>query len=954
MKNPFPYIYKYGFKFFAFLFICICTNATVINAQSATIQGSIIDGNTGESLPSANVYIEELQRGASTDLDGTFEITDIDPGSYTVTFNFIGYRTVNREIELAADEVLELNIELLPDRVGLDQVVVTGQAGTARQREIGTSVGNIQADNIVAASSNVENLIQGQVAGVNILQTAGSSGAGGQIRIRGNVSVSMSNQPLIYLDGIRLRSEPFPENVPPVGFQGRGANVQATPINDIVPADIESIEIIKGAAATTLYGSEAAAGVIQIFTKMGSNSDKPIYHAEIEQGANWLRPFGTDDEPYLFLDPWLRTGHNQRYSLSARGGDDSMQYFVSGNFMDSQGVLPNDDENKYAIRANFRARLNSKLLLRVSSGYTGHTINNTASGNNAQGLTLNAYRQDQNYIGSAAKEDIDQFLDYDINTANDRFIVGGTLMYQQLSNLDHEFTVGFDYAASDLNQFRPVGYPGASQGIRSSQSWNFTTLTLDYTGIYNWRTSPDLRFNFAWGGETVETNQTSVTGHAEEFPGPGEPTLDSGARTLGFEDRVRVITGGVFGQTMIDFKDRYFLTLGLRVDGNSAFGEDLGLQPYPKVSLSYVLSDESFWNDSWGTLRLRAAYGHAGRAPGAFDAVRTWSPVGWGERVAYRASNVGNPDLGPERTKETEFGFDTSLLNDRINLDFTYYYQKTTDALFFVRQVPSLGFLSSQLENVGELQNQGIEISAEGSVIRKPNFSWILGLSLSTNKSKVLDLGGASNFSLDGNHGWIIEGEPVPVIRGDRITNPDEVGEPNVQEDYNYGPNEPTHIISLRTTFELPYNITFSARGEFQGGHYIYDGASLNTLARGVKFPTCYGAFDLIDGGQSDQLTAVQRSRCIPTNVVSDWFIYPSDFFKLRDVSLRIPIPLQFAGNAQSTFTLSGRNLWTWKNSDFPVFDPEITWSGAGDATREIGEHIPPAASFTGTLKVTF
>ncbi len=139
MKNPFPYIYKYGFNFFAFLFICICTNATVINAQSAAIQGSIIDGNTGESLPSANVYIEELQRGASTDLDGTFEITDIDPGSYTVTFNFIGYRTVNREIELAADEVLELNIELLPDRVGLDQVVVTGQAGTARQREIGTS-----------------------------------------------------------------------------------------------------------------------------------------------------------------------------------------------------------------------------------------------------------------------------------------------------------------------------------------------------------------------------------------------------------------------------------------------------------------------------------------------------------------------------------------------------------------------------------------------------------------------------------------------------------------------------------------------------------------------------------------------------------------------------------------------------------------------------------------------
>jgi TonB-dependent starch-binding outer membrane protein SusC len=269
------------------------------------------------------------------------------------------------------------------------------------------------------------------------------------------------------------------------------------------------------------------------------------------------------------------------------------------------------------------------------------------------------------------KEDIDQFLDYEINTLNNRYMLGGALIYQQLPNLDHEFIVGYDYADSDLNQVRPVGFPGATQGIRANQRWNYTTLTLDYTGTFNWRVNPDLRLNFAWGGETVETNQASVTGHAEEFPGPGEPTLTSGARTLSFEDRIRIITGGVFAQTLIDYRDRYFLTVGLRIDGNSAFGEDLGLQPYPKVSFSYLLSDEDFWNDSWGTMRLRAAYGHAGRAPGAFDAVRTWNPVGWGERVAYRAANVGNPDLGPERTVETEFGFDSSLLNDRLNHYFT-------------------------------------------------------------------------------------------------------------------------------------------------------------------------------------------------------------------------------------------------------------------------------------------
>ncbi|REL33379.1 TonB-dependent receptor [Rhodohalobacter sp. SW132] len=952
MKKSYTYL-NWCFVFLTLFFLNTTFNTTAF-AQNATLTGQVIDRQTGESLPAANVIIEELQRGTATDMDGEYTIENIEPGTYTVIANFIGYRASEQTVELSADEVLQLDFELQSDMIGLDQVVVTGQAGMTRQREIGSSVGRIQAENLIGSTSNVESMIQGQVAGVNIMQTAGSSGAGGQIRIRGNVSVSMSNQPLIYIDGIRLRSEPYPNNVPPVGFAGRGANVQSTPINDIIPADIENVEIIKGAAATTLYGSEAAAGVIQIFTKMGSNIDRPIWHAEVEQGANFMRPFGTDEVPYIFLDPWLRTGHSQRYSMSVRGGDDRVQYYVSGNFSDSEGVLPNDTEDKYALRANFRSQLAENLYLRVNSAYTRHAIINTASGNNAQGLTLNAYRQDQNYIGSSRIEDIDQFLDYDIQTNNNRFMVGGTLNYQQASNLDHDFTVGYDYADSDLFQQRPVGFPGATQGIRSNQRWNYTTLTLDYTGTYNWRINPDLRFNFAWGGETVQTREASVTGHAEEFPGPGEPTLTSGARTLSFEDRIRIITGGFFGQSVIDFKDRYFLTLGLRVDGNSAFGEDLGLQPYPKVSFSYVLSDESFWDNSLGTLRLRAAYGHAGRAPGAFDAVRTWSPVGWGERVAYRAANVGNPDLGPERTKETEFGIDLSTFNDRLNIDFTYYYQNTTDALFNVRQIPSQGFLSSQLENIGELENQGIELTINGKIVERSNFGWNVGLNLATNQSKVLDLGEAANFSLDGNHGWIVEGQPVPVIRGDRITNPNEIGEPNLEENYHYGPNEPTHIIGISTSFDLPYGITLSARGEYQGGHYIYDGASLNTLARGVQFPTCFDAFDLINAGQSDQLTALDRSRCIPTNVRSDWFIYPADFFKLRELSLRIPLPIDLGPHGSSTFTVTGRNLWTWKNSEFPIFDPEITWRGAGDATRQIFEHIPPAASLTGTLRVTF
>src|SRR5690606_31361947 len=163
---------------------------------------------------------------------------------------------------------------------------------------------------------------------------------------------------------------------------------------------------------------------------------------------------------------------------------------------------------------------------------------------------------------------------------------------------------------------------------------------------------------------------------------------------LGFEERERVTNAGFFGQAVFDLHNRYFLTVGARVDGNSAFGEDFGLQTYPKVSASYIISDEAFWPASLGSTKLRAAWGQSGRAPGAFDAVRTYDPVGWGTDPAFVPLNVGNANIGPERTSELELGFETAQFNDRLTADFTWYRRKTTDALFEVRQIPSLGFLN--------------------------------------------------------------------------------------------------------------------------------------------------------------------------------------------------------------------------------------------------------------------
>ncbi|MDZ7690645.1 MAG: carboxypeptidase-like regulatory domain-containing protein [Balneolaceae bacterium] len=553
--------------------------------QTGTITGQVTVESSGESLPGANVFLEGTQKGATTDTDGNYMLTGIEPGSYTLVARFIGFQSFEQEVEIEADQTLTVNIQLAEQVAGLDEVVVTGTAGQARRREVGNSISSVDMETMTSVPVSTEQALQAQVPGLSVTSTSGSIGAGSQIRIRGNVSVSMSNQPLIYLDGIRLRSEPYPENVPPVGYNGRGANYNATPLNDINPADISNVEIIKGAAATTLYGSEAAAGVIQIFTKMGTPSGEPIWSARIDQGANWTPKFGAEGADYLFLDPWLKTAHTQQYSLSVRGGAEQTQYFVSGSFADNEGVLPLDSETKINGRANFRTFLAEDLILRINTGYTRHDIWNTPSGNNAQGLTLNAYRRDRNYIGSAAKEDIDQFLQYDINTVNDRFISGASLNFDQTSSLTHQVQLGFDFANSELWQFRPVGFPGAEDGIRSNIRWTYTSLTLDYLGTVEFDITPEFSADLSWGGETITTNENRTTGYGDGFPGPGDHLVTAAANRLSFEEQIKIVTGGVFSQLLLDYKDRYFLTLGFRLDGNSAFGENLGLQPYRQSQL---------------------------------------------------------------------------------------------------------------------------------------------------------------------------------------------------------------------------------------------------------------------------------------------------------------------------------------------------------------------------------
>jgi TonB-dependent starch-binding outer membrane protein SusC len=925
--------------------------------QEGTLVGTVLDQSNQRPLSGAQVHIPGTRIGGFVGSDGSYSLSSVPAGTHTLRVEMLGYSPAEQEVTVQAGQTTRTDFQLRSQALALDAVVVTGTAGQARRREVGTSIAQLNMDDVREPVSTVDNLLASRAPGMNVMGSSAMAGGGSQIRLRGNVSVAMSNQPLIYIDGVRMRSDGLPKNHAVGEHTSFGGNESVGPLGTVNPEDIDRIEVVKGPAATALYGTEAAGGVIQIFTKRGQEG-VPQWTAQMDQGVNWMRPFGPSNEPFMRMDPWLRNAHQQRYSASVRGGGESLQYFLSGTLSDSEGVLPRDEERRYIVRSNFGFQPMPGVDLEWNTMMSRQNVSNTTMGNNPYSIALNAFRMPEgrpgNYIGSDRIEDVTRLLDYDIFTDVDRVTSGVTASHSLTPGITNRLSLGLDRIDSEMRNVRPYGYIAYPGGAVSNQRWSNRTLNVDYVGTADFRFTEIFRSSFSWGGQWVEEETLSVSARGDGLPGPGSPTVESGAQRFGYEERFRVVNAGFFFQNLFDFHDRYFLTVALRVDGNSAFGDGMGLQPYPRATFWYVLSDEAFWpDDRFGEVKLRAAWGHAGRAPGAFDAVRTWSPQPWRGETGFMPQNLGNPDLGPERTVEFEAGFDLALLDQRLSLDFTYYNQRTTDALFNVTQIPSQGFGGSQLENRGEISNRGIELAVNSTVLQRPDWRWDLGLNVYTNRSRVEDLGGSPAFSIGG--GWIEEGGPVPAVRAHAINNPNEFAEPELEMFHVWGPNQPTLTVGASTSLELPRGLVISSRGEYQGGHYIQDGANGGGITRGATSPFCDEIFPLIQQGQRDQFTARERSWCDPA-ITGAHMVYPADFFRLRDVTLQVPVPFQVPGATRATFTVSAQNALTWKNKDFLAMDPEMAGNEGMESglARSITEHIPPPAIFVASFRVTF
>ena len=938
-------------------FGCVALCAVLAGPSSAqtvgSVAGEVVDDATGMPIPHIQVFVVGEDVGAVTDERGRFRIPEAPAGARVIRAEGLGYAASETPVTIVAGAMTEVALALQPQPLRLDEIVVTGTAAGALGRQIPHSVGRIDLSRIDEPIATVDQLLTGRLPGVTVQQSGGTLGAGSQIRLRGNVSAALGNEPLVYVDGVRIRSQGYPENLPKGDNERQGPNSTPSPLNDINPADIDRVEIVKGPAATTLYGAEAASGVVQIFTKRGP-SGPAVWNAEVGQGFDRVFDWGTDARPYMGMEPWLDgAAWRQRYALSVAGGG-PFGYYLSTSLDRNDGLLPNEFQDRFAIRANLDLAPRDDLSIRWSSSHTLNDIQNQASGFVREALVYNVYRSTSNSIGDTSRQALAELLDYDIDTKINHTILALTAVHTPTTAWTNRVTLGYDRAASDMRQLRPVDFILAPEGILSEEDWMNGILTAEYVGSYDWPLGQQLSTSFSWGAQSVTSTVESDAGYAEGFEVGEEPTIEDGDLSLDFHNKIRVRTSGVFGEVLAGYRNRYYLTGGIRADGSTAFGEDLGLEPFPRLGVSYVVSEEPFWPQDLGQLKLRASYGFAGRAPGVIDELRTWFLTDFAGEEAVVPGAIGNPDLAPERTSELELGFEGSFLDDRLVAEFSYYRQRTEDALFPVTPIPSLGFSDPQLVNVGALWNRGIELSISGNVVSHPSFGWDAGFYLHTNHSELTDLGGAAPLQVF-DAGWILEDAPVPTIITPRILNPDAVAEPVIEEEHVWGPSVPTTVLGLLTTVHLPRGIEIDARGEYMGGHYVYDNIG-NNLARRELYPPCEPAYTLLEAGRADELTAWQRVWCIPGNVPDDGGpIYPGDFFRLRELTLRLPVPVAaLVGGSRATLILSARNFWTWENDDFLAFDPEMVGDeGMHAIVRRIDAHVPPPATFTMSLRLT-
>ncbi|MEO6447566.1 MAG: SusC/RagA family TonB-linked outer membrane protein [Gemmatimonadaceae bacterium] len=995
--------------------------------QQGTVTGRVTNAATGQPIGAAQVVVVSTNVATQTNIEGQYTLRGVTAGAIEVRVLRLGFAEMRRTVTVVAGQSATLNFDMTEVAMTLNPVVTTA-TGQQRRVEVGNAIAQIDASAIIESQSvtGVGDLLTSRAAGVLVVPGV-QTGAGTRIRIRGTSSLSLTNNPIVVIDGIRVESSTGSSSVSVGG-------TLPSRLNDLNPEEFESIEVVRGPSAATLYGTDAANGVIVITTKKGT-AGRPQWTYYTEQTAITDR----NDYPTAFhawrTGPTAGTtssrsntvqcflsqvvagacvqdsvtsynltndkestpfgiGYRQQHGMQLRGGSETTRYFLHGEWEAEDGVtkVPEFEQRYLAARnrsltdfqrnpgrlgritgrSNVNITLPRNAEVQVSLGYTTQDLRLPRSDDaGTAGIAANTYG------GPGFKYNLNpagdtlygwrQFTPRDIyqtetNQAVERMITSLNGNWRAADWLALRGNFGLDYASrldTQLCRFENCANVGTDRlGFKRDNRTNFFTYTMDAGATATRHITSSIESKTTAGLQFYRNvfDRNGATG--SQLP-PGATTVTSGSVASADESTAESRTLGAFVEQSLVFNERFFLTGAVRSDRNSAFGADFKTVFYPKLSASWILSEESFmpkagWMDQ---LRVRAAYGASGVQPGTIDAVQFFSPSSYrgesGDEPGLVYTSLGNRSLKPERSAEFEVGFDGTFFNNRVNTELTYYNKSSKDALISRILPPSIGTgATARLENLGEVRNTGWETLVNAQLVRRNALVWDVTVNGSLNSNELVSLGGVPRIV--GTTQQQREGYPLYGWWSRRLKSwEDKDGNGIIS--YNANPSLSEIVVSDTTEFHgypLPrrefaitngielFNrrIRVSAMIDYKGDFTVYNNSERIRCASRFN---CNGLVNPKAPLFEQARTAAVREH--PSRTVAGFF-EEGDFIRFREVSVVWSAP---RGLAERVFhgrslnvSASARNLgllWT----KYSGLDPEA-FGSTGDAPSSFQAFGPP------------
>ena len=772
-----------------------------------TVTGTVKDA-TGEPMIGVSVMVDGTTNGSVTDFDGNFTIKNV-PDNGVLKFSYIGFK--DQKISVAGKS--NFNVTLEEDATGLEEIVVVGY-GTMKKKDLTGSVSSVKTDDLAkVAGPDVLQAMQGKVPGVDLTQSSGQAGAGTNISIRGNRSITASNDPLVIVDGVEY-----------------GSTI------DIPASDIESMDILKDASSTAIYGTKGANGVIIITTKRGKagktsvnfnaywsfNSptsevkgiygakeaqlwtDRANYQADYKSG-NWGSNTDTYDfgaqslEDGTLINDMIATGDytnwydqifqnstTQNYEVGVQGGNEKTNFNLSLAIMSDRGLLKNDKMNRYNGRINIDHVINKVFKVGGSFAFTykDHNARNGSVFNSARKMTSIAHAYNKNtgeiienpniWYTNHVNPLMDEGDNYIRNIETTRFLGSAYVQANIIKGMVYRSQFSIDRNNQRTGTYEDYKSVGRHQSPGTTKISNVPAVNTKYTWQntlnYNFSVNDAHDFGFLLGHEMFQRVGESLT-----FEGTaGKNHLYTG----NFYD-VSKVTDDInyysqytksamvsfFGRINYSFKDRYLLQASIRADGSSVLADGKKWGYFPSVSAGWRISEESFMEGtkSWlDNLKLRVSWGLSGNAAvSPYQTMAVVAPTTPNNATMFIPMFMENKDLTWEKTSAFDIGLDFSVLGGRINGTIDYYMTKTWDLLYY-KTAPASSIFTSVLSNIGESKGHGLEIAINALPIRTKDFQWEINASATFAKDEVTKLADGLTKNISGNTGFIV-GEPISI-----------------------------------------------------------------------------------------------------------------------------------------------------------------------------------------------